>query len=283
LALRGLCYQDLREHTLALLDFSECLGQAPEAWVYGNRGYSLYALGRKTEAIRDYDAALRLDPELVFPRWNRGVAQLDLGNYAEALADFTAVKNAGQMEATRALHEGMALEGLGRAEEADAEFVIALAGLRGAHPEVRREVLLRYAIAVTRRLPEKAAQIFAQLVVIDPDDTTALFRFNQALEIRPDFVEARRFRAILLARKGQANAALRDINVCLDKEPGSGITLYAAACVTALVGRNNDERLGRSLDFLKRAFTLGYGRDKAAEDDDLANLRSRREFQELIK
>jgi serine/threonine protein kinase/Tfp pilus assembly protein PilF len=298
-ALRGLCYQDLGEHTLAVVDFSWCLGQAPEAWVYANRGFSLYALGRKTEAIRDYDSALRLDANMVEPRWNRGLAQLDLGNFKEALADFSAVKNAARLEAIRALNEGVALEGLGRAEEADAAFATALDGIGHAHPEVRRVVLMRYGVAVTRRLPERATSAFLDLLKVDSEDATALYglgaalvlrgdsetalaRFDQALDIRPDFIEARRFRAILLARKGKGNAALRDINICLGKEPGSGMTLYAAACVTALLGHDNDELLGRSLDFLKRAFAHGYGRDKAAEDDDLANLRPLKEFKDLI-
>ena len=71
----------------------------PEAWVHGNRGFSLYVMGRKAEAIRDYDAALRLEPHLTGPRWNRGLARLDLGQHADALADFVAVKDAGPQEA----------------------------------------------------------------------------------------------------------------------------------------------------------------------------------------
>jgi tetratricopeptide (TPR) repeat protein len=152
---------------------------------------------------------------------------------------------------------------------------------------------------VTRRLPERAAKAFLDLLTDDSEDATALYglgaalvlrgdseaalaHFDRALDIRPDFIEARRFRAILLARKGKGKAALHDINICLEKEPGSGMTLYAAACVTALIGRDNDDLLRQSLDFLKRAFAHGYGRDKAAEDDDLANLRPLKEFKQLL-
>jgi serine/threonine protein kinase/Flp pilus assembly protein TadD len=297
--LRGLCHQNLGEHTLALADFSYCLGQAPEAWVHLNRGYSLYVAGQRAEAVRDYDAALGLEPGMALARWNRGVALLELGSYAEALADFTAGKGAVREEALRSLHEGLALEGLGRGEEADAAFATALARADAAPPEVRKIVLNRYGSAVLRRLPERAGRAFAAVLKDDPEDPYALYgqgallvlrgeveaglsRLDRAVEALPDGLEARRFRAVVLARKGRAEAALRDINFCLAKEPASGMTLYAAACVTALLGRGQEEASRQAIDFLRRALAHQYGRDKAADDEDLTSLRPRQDFRDLI-
>jgi len=297
--LRGLCHQNLGKHTLALADFSFCLGQAPEGWVYLNRGYSLYVLGERTEAVRDYSEALKLDSTLALASWNRGVAELELGQYAEALADFRAGKEAMKDETLRSLNEGIALEGLRRGEEADAVFARTFAALPAAEPEVRRLVLCRYGVAVTPRLPDAAASAFERVLKEDPDDTYALYgegavlvrrgeadkglrRFDEALDLRPDFVEARRFRAVLLARKGRGEAALRDINFCLNKELAGGMTLYAAACVTALLARGDDGMARQALDFLGKAFAVGYGRDKAAEDEDLISLRRRKDFRDLI-
>jgi serine/threonine protein kinase/lipoprotein NlpI len=298
-ALRGLCHQHLGEHTLAVADYSQCLGQAPEAWVHWNRGVAFYALGQRAEAVRDSDAALRLDPSLEAARWNRGLALLEMGRYAEALADFRAAREAVPDEALRSLHEGIALEGLGRAAEADAAFAAALAAAGAAAPEVRREMRYRHAVAVSQRRPEAAARAFEQLLRDDPEDARVLFglaaalvlrgesdaglrRFDAAIELRPDFVEARRFRAVLLARKGRAEAAFKDLKFCLERERESGMTLYAAACVSALIGRGDEAMSRQALDFLRRAFAQGYGRDKAAEDDDLKSLRGRKDFRELI-
>ena len=61
-----------------------------------------------------------------------------------------------------------------------------------------------------------------------------------------------------------------------------GQTLYAAACVSALVGRGNEAMAAQALDFLGRAFARGYGRDKAAEDDDLKSLHGRKDFRDLV-
>ena len=204
--LRGLCHQQLGEHTLTVADFSYCLGQAPEAWLYVNRAYSLYVLGQRADAIRDCDAALRLEPDEPMARWNRGLARLELQQYADALADLDAGKAAVRDEAHWSLNRGIALEGLGRTDEADAAFAAALAGLGAARAEVRALLLCRYAVAVTPRLPERAAEAFLGVLREDPDNACALYglgavlvlrgeaeaglsRFDQAIEAQPDFIE----------------------------------------------------------------------------------------------
>jgi serine/threonine protein kinase/Flp pilus assembly protein TadD len=299
-SLRGLCHLHQAEWTLAVADFSTCLGQAPEAWVYWNRGYALYAAGQRAEAVRDYDAALRLDPSLMTARWNRGMARLELGQYADALADFRAAGEAMPDEAMRALHEGIALEGLGRADEADAAFALALSAVAGAPPEVRQTVRYRHAVAITRRRPAAAARCFERLLTDDPADAYALYglgsalvlqgqphaglrRFSEAIDARPDFLEARRFRAVLLARKGRGEEAGKDIEFCLVRQPEDGMTLYAAACVQALLGCGNEAMAEQAIDLLRRAFARGYGREKAAEDEDLKSLRGRKDYQDLVR
>jgi serine/threonine protein kinase/Tfp pilus assembly protein PilF len=297
--LRGLDHQQLGEHTLAIADFSFCLGQGPEAWLYVNRGYSLYVMGQRAEAEKDYDAALRLEPDQPLARWNRGLARLELGRFAGALDDFTAAKGAVRDEALWSLNVGTALEGLGRADEADATFAAALDGSSAAPPKVRTLLLCRYGVAVTQRRPDRAAAAFRDVLRDEPDNAGALYglgavlvlrgeaeaglaRFDQAIEAQPDFLEARRFRAVVLARKGRDEGALRDVNFCLGKEPDGGMTLYTAACVAALLGRGDDDAARQALELLRRAFARGYGRDRAAEDEDLASLRARPEFRDLV-
>ena len=116
----------------------------------------------------------------------------------------------------------------------------------------------------------------------------ALLFFDRALELAPGFVEARRFRAILLARAGDWERASQDINWCLEKEP-SGPNLYAAACIVAVAaGKSTDSATAnltkmQALDFLQKAFAKGYGREQAAQDPDLESIRHVPEFVQLLK
>src|SRR5207249_962530 len=102
----------------------------------------------------------------------------------------------------------------------------------------------------------------------------ALRFFNQALEANPGFLEARRYRAVLLSRQGDWARATRDINGCLDREPRSGETLYAAACVAARVAEAfpSPRAFDEAFDLLERARSLGSGQ-RANQDPDLTVLR----------
>ena len=106
---------------------------------------------------------------------------------------------------------------------------------------------------------------------------------SQALEAAPGFIEARRYRAVVLARQGEWERATRDINWCLDREPGSGETLYAAACVAARAAEASPTpgAVDRAFDLLQRALSLGSGH-RAAEDPDLTALRRDPRFKRLI-
>src|SRR5437764_2051622 len=96
---------------------------------------------------------------------------------------------------------------------------------------------------------------------------------SKAIEVDANLVEARRFRAILWARCGDFDAAGTDVTWCMEREPSSGGHVYAAACVTALAakkvkGDRKTQLSAAAVDFLRRAFALGYGKEKAADDPD---------------
>ena len=82
---------------------------------------------------------------------------------------------------------------------------------------------------------------------------------SRALEARPGFNEARRSRAVLLARKCDWEHAGQDINWCLEREPTSADTLYAAACVAAIAAEASPSprAVGQALELLRRALEYG--------------------------
>jgi serine/threonine protein kinase/tetratricopeptide (TPR) repeat protein len=303
---RGICYQELGEYALAAADFGTCTGLWPEfAWGYFNRGCALDQAGKKDEAIADYTAALERDPGLVLAFVNRGTASLELRRYASALADFGQAMSRGRQDAFVYAGRGVALEGLGRSAEADGAFAAAFAQEGRIPAALRNRLRWVYGFAVSARLPDRARAAFDAVLAEEPNQPQALYGramlfvmqerpdealrlLDRAVETSPGFVDARRGRAILLARGGQLGPACQDMDWCLQMEPHAGVTLYAAACVAARVAEKSPDPAAarraadQALALLERTLNVGYGREQAADDPDLAALRGRAEFQHLV-
>jgi tetratricopeptide (TPR) repeat protein len=304
---RGVCYQELGRYSLAAGDFGTCIGLWPEfALGYFNRGYCLDQAGDKAEAVRDYGAAIERDPALLPAYLNRGLACLELKRYGEALADFQKVTELGGDDAFVHGGLGVALEGIGRSDEADLAFRRAFA--RAASGPVAVDTRLRwvYGFAICARLPDEAQQAFEVVLSRQAAHPQALYgkamilagkgrlaeavaHLDRAVAANPGFLEARRSRAVLQARRGRLEAAGQEINVCLAQAPESGSVLYAAGCVAAWVAQQSPEPLvarqarAQALDLLQRAFARGYGRERAAHDPDLVGVRDLPEFQRLLQ
>jgi serine/threonine protein kinase/tetratricopeptide (TPR) repeat protein len=304
---RGLCHQELGKHTLAVSDFATCVGLWPDfAPGYFNRGYALDQAGNKGEAVQDYTVALARDSDYRPALFNRGTACLELRRFDQALADFTKVAALGRDDAVLHAGRGVALEGLGRSTDADAAFAAAFDRLPQAAAESRVRIRWVYGFAVSARLPAKAREAFDDVLRHHPDQPQALYGrallllqaggreaalpdLDRAVDAAPAFLEARRARAILLARLGKLEAASQDVNQCLERDPGSGSMLYAAACVASQAATHTSDPAARqlavnqALQFLQKALAQGYGHDRAATDPDLEGLRSHPDFGEAVR
>lgn len=281
--LRGVCRQERNQPALAAADFSACIGLWPGfAPAYFNRGCALAAAHKYRAAIADYDEALRRDPALDEAYWNRALAYQIVDEHALALDDLREAARRGRDDAYLHAQRGLVLERLGRCDEADDAFRMAFARAGATTTDIH----WWYGMAVHRRLPQEAEKAFAAVLAKHPHHPEALYgramllaergeaeaavaAFDRALESNPAFMDARRFRAVLRARLGDGAAARDDINWCLSQEPTDGATLYAAACVSALGAENVEE----ALSFLRQAVAHGYGKSKALEDRDLVSLR----------
>jgi tetratricopeptide (TPR) repeat protein len=297
---RGLCHQERNEPVLAAADFGACVGLEPGfAWGYFNRAYALARCGKKAEALGDYTSALRCDGRLLSAYLNRGLLRLEAGDAESALADFRQALEGGRDDAALHSGRGVSLERLGRHREADEAFEAARSrAAKGPRP-LRARLLWVYGFAVADRLPERSRAAFAAVLDEQPKHPQALYGlamlldragksaealpyFTKALEAAPELTEARRFRAVALARLGQFREADVEIQRCLDREPRSGATRYAAACVRALAAHADERAAAGAIEFLRQAFALGHGRDKAAHDPDLAGIRASPEFRRLV-
>jgi serine/threonine protein kinase/tetratricopeptide (TPR) repeat protein len=302
---RGICYLELGKPALAAGDFGTCVGLWPDfAWGYFNRGVASDKLGDNGEALRDYTAAIERDPAFRPAYLNRGLAHLDLKDYPQALDDFQKVTELGGDDAAQHAGRGVALERLGKPQEADAAFQIALARTASDPGGTGARIRCVYGFAVSARLPEKARAAFDDILRVQPQHPQALYGcamllveqgrqkdalafFDRAIEAAPSFVEARRFRAVLQARRGQFTSASQDMNWCLEREPTSGPTLYATACVAARAVEQAADPVAakatadQALAFLEKALDCGYGRAQMADDLDLTGIRQCPQFQRL--
>lgn len=302
---RGACRLDSGDTLLAVGDFSEAMRVQPELpFGFFNRGYAFSRAGKQQAAVADYTQALRCDPKFVLAYMNRGFGFLELKQYAPALTDFDRAIALGRDDAALHAGRGRALEALGRAKDADAAFALATARFDRVDLKARLRLLWFQGFAIMARRPAEAAAAFDAVLAIEPRHPQALYGramlaaqhneideaigyFQRALEADPAFIDARRYRAVLLARVGRLAQASLDINTCLEKEPHAGITLYAAACVAALALDQSDpahaaDIARQAISLLERAFQHGYGQDRAAHDPDLAALRNLPAFQQLL-
>ena len=306
---RAACHLERGDHLRAVSDFSEAVRVWPDApLAYFSRGYAFMRAGRNAVAEADYGRALERDPQFVHAHLNRGLVRLELGQFAGALADFDAAVALGHDDAPLHVGRGKALEALGKHADADQAFARALDKLPTLDPALRRRQLWVYGFAVADRLPAKARDAFDAVLADEPNHPQALYGramlaaradqtdaalayFQRALAADPNFLDARRYQAVLHARRGQLEQATADVNWCLQREQlageVSGATFYAAACVAAQALDSADPRLAddisaQVLSFLQRAFARGYGRDRAAADPDLAPARALPAFQQML-
>jgi serine/threonine protein kinase/Flp pilus assembly protein TadD len=304
-AQRGLCRLERGELELAASDLSVCIGLWPDfAWGHLNRAGVLARCGKRAAAIADYDAALRCDPKLVTVYLNRGLLHLEEEHYTQALADFQEARAHGRDDAFLHSGLGVALERLGRHMAADEELRQANARAAALKPGERARLRWVHGFAVARRKPAEARGAFEEVLRDSPKHPQALYGlgmlleqagkgmealpyYHRALVASPTFVAPRRARAVVLARLGECDRAAQEINQCLALDPNSGVTVYAAACVTALVaqqttGAQRREVTDQAIHLLGEAFRQQYGQDKAAKDRDLDGVRGDPRFQELL-
>ena len=80
-----------KDFTKAIQTLSYCLGKEPHAVCFLMRGEALEAIGKHDDALRDFDQAIQLSPELVPALEGRGNLLRNLGRDADAQADFDRV------------------------------------------------------------------------------------------------------------------------------------------------------------------------------------------------
>jgi len=85
---RGVAYRERGDYDRAIQDFEAAIKLKPDmAGAYSGRGIVYQLKGDHRRAIQDFDQALKLNPRLAIALKNRGRAHFFLGQFAEAAAD----------------------------------------------------------------------------------------------------------------------------------------------------------------------------------------------------
>jgi tetratricopeptide (TPR) repeat protein len=93
---RGRAWTDKAEYDRAIRDFDTAIRYDPDyPEAYNNRALAYIGKGQPDQALRDFDEAVRLDPNYAIALFNRGLALQSLGRTDEAARSFAQAKTAG--------------------------------------------------------------------------------------------------------------------------------------------------------------------------------------------
>ena len=171
---RGLAYQRLNEHQLAIDDYTAALridamsGNLRALALY-NRGLSYQRLDRDALAMEDFTSALFLDGQFSHAYFSRGTLLRDGGQFLFALADFDKALRFDYPDPARVyVAQAVTFEKLQRMNEAREALNKALAANPGYEPALKR-------LAVLDGTPEAATPAAAdtmQTAAVTPADET---------------------------------------------------------------------------------------------------------------
>ena len=174
----GSALADAGRTSEAIAQYQEALRLKPDyAEAHNNLGSALADAGRAPEAIAQYEAALRLKPDLVEAHNNLGVALADAGRTSEAIAQFEEALRLKPDYAEAHNNLGLALANAGQAPEAIAQYEAAV-GLKPDYAEAHNN--LGVALADASRAPEAIAQ-YQEALRLKPDDAEAHYNLGMAL------------------------------------------------------------------------------------------------------
>jgi tetratricopeptide (TPR) repeat protein len=202
------------------------------ARAHSDLGAILAESGRTTEALEQFDAALRIEPDDVQTLVRQGNVLIGLRRYGPALASFDRVLEIAPLVLDALCNRGSALRALKRHREALETYDRALVvDPRSFESWFNRGLVLR-----DLQRPADALHCFERAIEIKPGIATmlsargqtlvdlgrlneALGAFNEAIAIQPDLAEAVYNSAVALERLNRAEEAIGRCERLLTIEP----------------------------------------------------------------
>jgi len=183
------------------------------------QGMALEQQGLPDEALRCYESAIRLMPELARAHFNQGIILLDRGDAQQAMAAFT--------QAVRY-----------KPESAGAHFNLGAAHARLEQHEAAAGAY-REALALKPDFAEAEMALGTALEELGQDEAAAA-SYRRALEIKLDYVESHEKLVKLLGRLGRSSELAAVYRRMLEFDPDNVEILYNLGLVLRHLGRMQD-------------------------------------------
>jgi eukaryotic-like serine/threonine-protein kinase len=260
---RGLLYLDLKDYPRARAEFDRVVELRPDlATAYINRALARLGLKDFRGAVGDLTRALEFKDAPTRALFLRARTRDALGDKAEASRDRAEGLRREPTDAVSWVVRGLArLPGDPRAALADFDAALAL------NP--------RFVSALQNKanvLSEHLGRVEEAIRVLDA-----------AVKLNPGYVKALAGRGVLRARLGRREDALRDAQAALAVDDGA-LTLYQVAGLYALTSRQDPDDRPEALRLMASALRKDPSWLKVVPvDPDLAPVRDRPEFQELLR
>jgi tetratricopeptide (TPR) repeat protein len=203
--------------------YARTLELEPQSRIFLNLGQALANQGRFNEAIAQYSAALRIQPDFYRAHLNLGAALAAQGRMDAAMAQYSEALRIQPDSPEPHNNLGNALKRQGRIDAAMAEYAEALR-IKPHYPEAHNN--LGASLAAQGRIDEAIAQ-YIEAIRINPDFAEAhvnlgqalagqgrideaMAQYSEALRIKPDFPQAWYLLNDLMSRGRSPNPAVRD-------------------------------------------------------------------------
>lgn len=277
--------------------YTAAIALRPEfVWAYRNRGLAALNVSAFDDAVADLDKVVDLEPDFLPARLDRAQALDGAGNRKAALADLTAIldepDSAGlhiRAYLLRARVKKVLGDAAGAKADADAGFAITptdeVGWLVRAHARLDADPAaaladLEQAIKLNPR-SLSGWQNTAYILDKQRRDAECLGVLDKLIEMAPSVAVYRGGRAVLLARTGKADEAVRAVTEVVTRQP-STYTLYQATSVYALASRTRPELKAEAVRYLTACVRSGQNLDELRADKDLDPLRDEPEFKKLV-
>jgi tetratricopeptide (TPR) repeat protein len=244
-------------------------------------GVISYQRGNCLEAVRQIDAALKINSRVADAHLNRGNALLRLKRFDEALASYDkAIALKGEPDAMLLNCRGSVLRNLGRLDEAlaDLDQTIAL------RPDFVEAFNNRANVLKDLQRLDAALADYDRAIALKPDNADAfnnrgnlhklleqpdqaLLDYEKAIALKPDYAEAFYNHGTMLCDLGRFAAALRQLSRAIECRPGYAEAFYNRG--TALMALR---RIDDALADFATALELKPDYPEAAWNRGLCNL-----------
>jgi tetratricopeptide (TPR) repeat protein len=205
LIMRGSALDETGNYELALKDFEEALKINPDnSQVLMNKGISLHKLGAFAEALGEYNKAIKLSPKFGAAYVNRGSLHTDLDQYEKAISDY---------------HKGLSfLED--KKTMAKVFFNLGNVYIQlDNYDEAKKQ--LDQAINLSEEQEEKGLFYFRRAIcwMEENDFNSAMLDLIQSIKLKPDYFEAYLLRAQLNLKRNDKVQAISDFTEAIKLAP----------------------------------------------------------------